>query len=109
MAVIKFQSKEGSFIEIRPSKNLISSRGVRGSIVIGDTGYSIENTFDILLPMASMDVQEYYYISSNEIVAYWEDKHKKGLEEIDYWNKVKNKKLNQLSVKGEEDVNKEPN
>jgi hypothetical protein len=109
-AVIKFQSKEGSLIEIRPRENLAySCCGARGSIVIGDTGYSVEDTFDILLPLANIDVQEYYYISSNEIVAYWEDKHKKGLEEIDYWNKVKNKKSNQLSVKGEEDVNKEPN
>ena len=107
LATIKFQSKEGSLIEIRPRKKLVCCCGNRGSIIIGDAGYPIEDTYEILLPMATLDVQEYYYVSSNEIVVYWEDKHKKGLEEIDYWNKVKNKKSNQLSTEGEEDVNKE--
>lgn len=108
---MKFQSKEGSLIEIWTRENLAFCCGNRGSIVIGDAGYSIEDTFEILLPMANMDAQKYYYISSNDIIRYWEDKNKKGLEDIDYWIKVKNDKIQfkpvQLPTKGEENENKE--
>ena len=91
---MKFQSKEGSLIEIWTRESLaFCCCGNRGSIVIGDAGYSIEDTCEILLPMASMDVQKYYYVSSNDIISYWEDKNKKGLEDIDYWIKVKNDKI----------------
>ena len=104
---MRFQSKEGSLIEIWTRESLaFCCCGNRGSIVIGDAGYSIEDTYEILLPMANMDVQKFYCISSNDIIRYWKDKHEKGLEDINYWMKVKNDKIQfkpvQLPTKGEE-------
>ena len=108
---MRFQSKEGSLIEIWTKENLAFCCGNRSSIVIGDAGYSIEDTYEILLPMADIDVQKFYCVSSNDIIRYWKDKHKKGLEDINYWMKVKNDKIQfkpiQLSTKGEENENKE--
>lgn len=87
---IRFQSKEGSLIEIWTRESLaFCCCGNRGSIVIGDAGYSIENTVEVLLPMATLDVEKYYYVSSNDIIRYWKDKHEEGLEDIRYWIKVK--------------------
>lgn len=89
---IRLQSKEESLIEIWTRENLgFCCCGSRGSIVIGDAGYSIEDTYEVLLPMANIDVQRYYYVSSDTIMRYWKNKHEKGLEELDYWIKVKNK------------------
>lgn len=87
---MRFQSKEGSLIEIWTRENLAyCCCGNRGSIVIGDARYSIEDTYNILLPMATLDVQKYYYVSSDDIIRYWKDKNEKGLEDIRYWIKVK--------------------
>lgn len=97
---IRFQSKEGSLIEIWTRESLAyCCCGTHGSIVIGDAGYTIEDTYEILLPMANIDVQRYYFISSNEIIRYWKDKHKKGLEDLRYW----------IKVKGEENENNKSN
>ena len=110
---MRFQSKEGSLIEIWTRESLAyCCCGKRSSIIIGDAGYTIEDTYEILLPMANMDVQKFYCVSSNSIIRYWKDKHKKGLEDIDYWMKVKNDKIQfkpvQLPTKGErENENKE--
>ena len=102
---IRLQSKEGSLIEIWTRENLgFCCCGNRGSIVIGDAGYSIEDTYEVLLPMANIDVQRYYFVSSDNIMRYWKDKLEKGLEDIDYWINVKNDKV-QLQfkpIKGEE-------
>lgn len=103
---MRFQSKEGSLIEIWTRESLaFCCCGNRGSIVIGDAGYSIEDTVEVLLPMATMDVERYYYVSSNDIIRYWKDKNEKGLEDINYWMKVKNDKIQfkpvQLPTEGE--------
>ena len=72
--------------------------GQRAGIVIGDATYSEDTFYEILMPMASLEPNRCYTLSSEVVSIWWDYYHDKGMKDIEYWKKV-----------GEENENKESN
>lgn len=70
--------------------------GFRTNDVIVDQDYSLADFYEIYMPMCSLGGAT-YSIDSHYICSYFETEHKKGMDEIEYWKKVRKENDNKKS------------
>lgn len=92
-----FRSPTGGLFEIYYRERYQFSCGKRAHNVIADSEYPLIDFYEIFMPMSNLGFGGTYSINSYDIIQHWDEAHKKGKEDIDYWERVRkdgNKKSN---------------
>ena len=84
-----FRSPTGGLFEIYYRDRYKCCCGKRAHNVIADSEYPLIDFYEIFMPMCNLGFGSTYSINSYNIIQYWDEAHKKGKEDIDYWKKVR--------------------
>lgn len=85
----RFKSPTGGIFEIYYRERYQFSCGKRAHNVIADSEYPLIDFYEIFMPMSNLGFGCTYSINSYDIIQHWDKAHKKGKEEINYWEKAR--------------------
>lgn len=83
-----FVTENGAKISIYQRENSHFTCGFRTNDIIVDQDYPLADFYEIYMPMCSLGGAT-YSIDSHYICSYFEKEHQKGMDEIEYWKKVR--------------------
>ena len=84
-----FTAGNGARIWIYQREKLNFTCGVRANDVIADWDYPLSDFYEILMPMSNLGIGNIYSIRVNDILYHWDKAHEKGMDDIEYWRKVR--------------------
>lgn len=84
-----FTGVNGGRIQIYAIKNRLCTLGLRANDVIADVEFPLNDFYQLFQPMCNIGVGALYSIDTYNFYSSFADPHKKGMEEIEYWKKVR--------------------